>query len=142
VKIARPIVGKLLMETLLATKFSRVLSGRRTQGHQLLPVQGNKKVNFEDFVSMEWHLFFYLSPAISASWSSVVGSKPTQTLAAQGFSKAKSGTCSCEDRNPVTSRCRECNEDICDFCVDAHQVCKMSNVSKRVRKKSLKIFRG
>lgn len=67
------------------------------------------------------------SPVVGTTWSSIVGSKPSQSqsLPPPGFSKVaptnKLATCSCEDRHLVTSRCRDCNEDLCDFCVEAHQ---------------------
>ena len=36
-------------------------------------------------------------------------------------------------RNPVTSRCRDCNEDLCDACVGAHQRVKITRDHSIVR---------
>ncbi|TRY62179.1 hypothetical protein TCAL_11516 [Tigriopus californicus] len=33
---------------------------------------------------------------------------------------------SCDERHTVTSRCRDCNEDLCDMCVVAHQRVKLT----------------
>ena len=37
------------------------------------------------------------------------------------------------NRNPVTSRCRDCNEDLCDACVGAHQRVKITRDHSIVR---------
>ena len=36
-------------------------------------------------------------------------------------------------RNPVTSRCRDCNEDLCEACVGAHQRVKITRDHSIVR---------
>ena len=38
-----------------------------------------------------------------------------------------------EARNPVTSRCRDCNEDLCEACVEAHQRVKVTREHSIVR---------
>ena len=67
------------------------------------------------------------------SWSSLVLSSMGQGFP-PGASSSSQRLCSCDDvNNVVTSRCRECEEDLCDFCVTAHRRVKLTRSHKVVK---------
>ncbi len=70
----------------------------------------------------------------SPSWSSVIGSRTERTSNGGGAMGLPDPMCGCcEERRPVTSRCRDCCEDLCMACVEAHQRVKLTRDHAIVR---------
>ena len=67
-----------------------------------------------------------MSPGAGQSLAGAVG-QPQVRGGGQG------PTCNCGDGHLVTSRCRDCNDDLCDSCVVAHQRVKLTRDHTIVR---------
>lgn len=75
------------------------------------------------------------------TWSAVVGSgkaKPPPGFTSNNNKKPVPMCSSCDENkqlasHPVTSRCRDCNEDLCDGCVEAHKRVKLTREHVIVR---------